>query len=115
MKPIDVKETMREIRARIRRRNSQFAQQNNVPTHATPGDLDWTRLYEADSVLETEHSRIGELPDEPPTIRGRVGSFLVKVVRRALFWYTPQIVRFHVVVVHSFKALLAALETVAKV
>jgi O-antigen chain-terminating methyltransferase len=63
--------------------------------------------------LQYAHSLIGQLPPEPPTLRGRVGVFLVKSVRRALFWYTPQIVNFHGVATHCFNELLAAIKTVA--
>jgi hypothetical protein len=115
MKPIDVKETMREIRARIRDRNPRhlFLQQNSSSTLSTSQEPDWTRLQEANTALEAGHSRVGVLPHVPPTLRGRVGGFLVRVIRRALFWYTPQIISFHGIVVRSFKALTAAIETVA--
>ncbi len=32
------------------------------------------------------------MPPCPETLRGRIGASLVRMVRRALFWYTPQIV-----------------------
>jgi hypothetical protein len=38
---------------------------------------------------------VGQLPPEPPTWRGRIGTFLIGLVRRALFWYTPHIIQFH--------------------
>ena len=31
------------------------------------------------------------MPPEPPTIRGKIGAVFVRLVRRALFWYTPRI------------------------
>jgi O-antigen chain-terminating methyltransferase len=31
------------------------------------------------------------MPLQPPTLRGKIGAFLVRLVARALFWYTPQI------------------------
>jgi 2-polyprenyl-3-methyl-5-hydroxy-6-metoxy-1,4-benzoquinol methylase len=45
--------------------------------------------------LEWNLPQIGDMPPEPPTIRGRMGAMLVRIVRRALFWYTSQIKTFH--------------------
>ena len=41
--------------------------------------------------LDVAASRVGKLPPQPPTFRARVGSALVRIVQRLLFWYTPQI------------------------
>lgn len=35
--------------------------------------------------------QVGDMPPEPPTRRGKIGAVLVKIVQRALFWYTAQI------------------------
>ncbi len=39
---------------------------------------------------------VGQMPPELSTLRARIGAILVAVVRRALFWYSPQIIRFQV-------------------
>ncbi len=39
-------------------------------------------------------SRIGRMPPEPPTVRGKLGASVVRMVRRALFWYTQQVNEF---------------------
>jgi SAM-dependent methyltransferase len=112
--PIDVQEIMREIRARILNRAAPLDPgQNSVPALPAPDEPDWTRLEEAGATLESTHSLTGQLPPEPPTLRGRVGAFLVRIVRRALFWYTAQIIEFNGVATRSFNELLAALKTVA--
>ena len=112
--PIDVQDIMREIKARIRSRTaSQCPEQNSTPALSAPEGPSWTRLEEVGTALENAHSLHGQLPPEPPTLRGRVGIFLVKIVRRALFWYTPQIVEFHRIVSSSFNELLTAIKTVA--
>jgi SAM-dependent methyltransferase len=64
-------------------------------------------------VLRLRQTLIGQLPPEPPTARGRIGSLLVKAVRRTLFWYTAQIQNFHAGVVQGFDQQLAALNTLA--
>src|ERR1035438_4483198 len=63
--------------------------------------------------LEDTHSLVGQPPPEPPTLRGRVGAFFVQGVRRALFWYTPQIVKFHAAATRSFNELSTAIKTLA--
>ena len=40
-------------------------------------------------------SMIGRMPPAPPTVRAKAGSFLVKLIQRMLFWYTPQITGFN--------------------
>jgi SAM-dependent methyltransferase len=50
-------------------------------------------LDNVDAVRLT-HSKVGEVPPSPPTLRARIGSWFVRMVRRALFWYTPQILEF---------------------
>jgi 2-polyprenyl-3-methyl-5-hydroxy-6-metoxy-1,4-benzoquinol methylase len=42
-------------------------------------------------MAEPGQPQIGDMPPQPPTLRGRVGAVLVNVVRRMLFWYTDQI------------------------
>jgi hypothetical protein len=60
------------------------------------------------SALHASYALVGQLPPEPPTLRGRVGARLVKLIRRMLFWYTPQIVHFQY-------SVLRALEEQAKI
>jgi hypothetical protein len=55
---------------------------------ASPG------LRSALAALNASYALVGQTPPEPPTLRGRIGSRLVKLVQRLLFWYTPQIVHF---------------------
>src|SRR5579872_346955 len=37
--------------------------------------------------------QVGHLPPKPSTLRGQMGALLVRLVKRALFWYTDQINR----------------------
>ena len=45
--------------------------------------------------VEWGQPQVGDIPPQPPTLRGRVGAVLVKLVRRMLFWYTGQLRTFH--------------------
>jgi hypothetical protein len=51
-------------------------------------------LRSALAALHASYAMVGRLPPEPPTVRGRIGGRLIQLVRRMLFWYTPQIVYF---------------------
>ncbi|MGH9663381.1 MAG: hypothetical protein ACRD9L_03030, partial [Bryobacteraceae bacterium] len=42
-------------------------------------------------VSSNPDSQVGRMPPQPPTFRGEMGAFLVRPVRRALFWYSQQI------------------------
>src|SRR6478736_3375219 len=42
-------------------------------------------------MAEPGQALVGDMPPQPPTLRGRVGAVLVSIVRRMLFWYTEQI------------------------
>jgi O-antigen chain-terminating methyltransferase len=42
------------------------------------------------TISNPDHA-VGHMPPEPPTLRGRIGASLVRIVKRTLFWYTGQI------------------------
>ncbi len=44
--------------------------------------------------IVTGQALVGRIPPAPPTLRARVGANLVRLVQRALFWYTAQIQNF---------------------
>ena len=108
--PVNVQEIMQKIRVRIR---------DSAAARESPGVRDrrewsdWTALEEAGMALEKTRSLIGQLPPEPPTFRGRMGAFFVKIVQRALFWYTPQIAGFQAAVTLYLRELLEAMKTAA--
>ena len=52
-------------------------------------------LRQLDRQLETCADSFGNLPLSPPTLRGRAGRMLVRVVQRLLFWYTPPLRQLH--------------------
>ncbi len=53
-----------------------------------------------DEVYRLRNS-IGQLPPRPHTARARIGQWAVRIVQRMLFWYTPQISKFHSAVMHA--------------
>jgi len=108
--PVNVQEIMRKIRARIR---DGAPARDRVCVNGPREWPDWTALENAGLALENPGSVIGQLPPEPPTFRGRAGAFFVRIVRRALFWYTPPIARFQAMVTLYLRELLAATKAVA--
>jgi len=88
-----------EILQQIRDEMERAYRPPDVPKQkpAEAGDspaLGFTPLRLALGALNASYASVGQPPPEPPTFRGRVGAQLVKLVRRMLFWYTPQIVYF---------------------
>jgi SAM-dependent methyltransferase len=65
------------------------------------GDLKLPASERLARAVEWGRPQVGDIPPEPPTLRGRVGAVLVKLVRRMLFWYTGQIRTFHGVVAEA--------------
>ena len=111
---VDVQSIMQEIRERIRRGSAPRDQKQNESTLASgPQQPEIRALEDKCRVLRSTQTLVGRLPPEPPTMRGRIGAFLVKAVRRSLFWYTPQIQAFHASVVDGFEQQVAALKTLA--
>jgi len=54
--------------------------------------------------LHASAARVGQQPPQPPTWRARLGAAAIRLMRRALFWYTPQISQFHSTVIETFEA-----------
>jgi len=50
------------------------------------------RLFRSTEIVNPQ---IGDMPPQPPTLRGRVGAAFVRIIQRMLFWYTAQIRAFH--------------------
>ena len=96
---------MRELRARIQSRPTP----TTVSASLVPNEgADWIRLEEAVRGLRTASSQMGGLPPVPPTLRGRVGAFLIKIVQRALFWYTAQVLEFQIATTRVIDEVIAA-------
>jgi len=78
-------------------RNYKQSEAGGLSKRAEAGRLpaiDSARTQSALADLQASYALVGQAPPEPPTWRGRIGSRLVRIVQRLLFWYTPQIVHF---------------------
>ncbi len=78
-----------EIRERILRKlNQSDGASRDVPE--MPKEFaDLSNLRSRLLLLREDCRKIGQPPPRPPTLRAGIGAFLVSVVRRMLFWYTP--------------------------
>lgn len=105
---------MQEIRERVRKRSASVPLASRAAAGFTPvAEVDLN-----DVLRLVDHARrcsavIGDQPPRPPTLRGRVGAVLVRLVRRTLFWYTPQITDFNEATLRVLEEQVAALESVA--
>jgi hypothetical protein len=63
--------------------------------------------------LLAARSSIGGLPPIPPTLRGWIGSLLVALVRRSLFWLLPQLDEYHNATIEVLSAQGQALEDIS--
>jgi len=74
-----------EIARLIAERTDHVVQQQSTAALATLEG----RLH----MLREECRRLGDLPPQPPTLRGTMGKLLIMVVRRLLSWYMPRLDR----------------------
>jgi len=84
----------------------------NLRPLAAGGSFDERLAYEieqfARAISNPAHA-VGRMPPEPPTLRGRAGAVLVRVVKRCLFWYTGQINEMFAVIGDMFRRVAAHL------
>jgi len=114
--PGEEKGIQRQIRQEIERayRPRESYQRIEPMELSQPVSGDLAELRSAVAALFSSYARVGQTPPEPPTLRGRIGAQLVKLVQRLLFWYTPQIVHFQYSALKAFEAANRALEAEAE-
>jgi O-antigen chain-terminating methyltransferase len=117
---LDIQEVAREIRRRV---GCQAPPQDREKTATPPAEslpFSRPRVFPTAALIRTEELihrvqsgelLVGGLPPQPPTVRGRIGAWLVSVVRRMLFWYTPQIHSFQRAVTQAIREQSQALQS----
>jgi len=90
---LNVHTRVHEIHARVERESAM----NGSSPFGAPGtpDIDLMTIRGAYGRLYELRNLVGQMPPQPPTLRARIGAQFVRMVQRMLFWYTPQILRFH--------------------
>src|SRR6266852_1744429 len=96
---MNVQEKLREMHKRVEREAAQ-------DTACRAGSLERAILelavFRGSCLrLSSISDSVGRMPPGPNTRRARLGSYLIRLIQRALFWYTPQIVRFQNEVAHA--------------
>jgi signal transduction histidine kinase len=84
---VDVQEVMQRIRQRIPVNTAEELGGSAPLLRLVHG----SNLHRLAALARERIAGIGRLPPQPPTIRARIGAVFVRIVRRALFWYTPPI------------------------
>jgi O-antigen chain-terminating methyltransferase len=100
---LSVQEFVRTVHAQVR---DEHLNENN----RNPRARDFARLREAFDQVYRMRNLVGRMPPRPNTLRARAGAVLVRMVQRLLFWYTPQIARFHSAVTSLLDAFCSTLE-----
>jgi SAM-dependent methyltransferase len=90
MARIDVQAVVNNIHEQIARESKK-----DSPKGSSLSDNDLLALRVAYRKLYDIRNLVGQAPPSPDTLRARIGARLVRIVQRMLFWYTPQILRFH--------------------
>lgn len=65
--------------------------------------------------LRSAVERIGQPPPTPPTLRGRFGAMLVRLMQRAMFWYTPSIQNTNQQILNALESHLKVTEEIIAV
>jgi len=111
---IDVEQVMHEIRDRVRNRSASTPLVPGALAGSAPvADVDFNELLRLIEHARRCSAAIGEQPPQPSTLRARLSAALVRLVRRMLFWYTPQITDFNDATLRVLEEQVAALESVA--
>jgi hypothetical protein len=111
---IDVEQVMQQIRERVRDRYASAPGAAGAAMNVTTvADADFNELLRLIEHARRCSAAIGQQPAQPPTLRARLSAMLVRLVRRMLFWYTPQITDFHDATLRALEEQAAALESVS--
>src|SRR5260370_13282327 len=99
---MNVQEKVREMRRRVER---EAAQDPACRAGSVEQALEELGVFRSSCLrLSSISDSVGRMPASPNTRRARFGGFLIRIIQRALFWYTPQIVRFQNEVAHALGA-----------
>src|SRR5438067_79376 len=92
---MDLWELVKGIRSRVILETARYVTPNEADRALLPVQQEIARLAHTYDQLCSIRTAVGRIPPSPNTLRAKAGGVLVAVVRRMLFWYTPQIHQFH--------------------
>jgi hypothetical protein len=88
---VRVTDIMREIWEQVSPTVSRRASYTSTFEHSSVLVSEVSRLESFVESVRLGATQVGSMPPMPSTIRGWLGARLVAIVRRILFWYTPQL------------------------
>jgi hypothetical protein len=90
---VNVQQIMATIRHRVRQIRRRDEDATRRARRAISNELlsRVSRFNARVGTLRANVNRIGEMPPQPPTLRGRMGALLVRLMQRALFWLIPSL------------------------
>jgi 2-polyprenyl-3-methyl-5-hydroxy-6-metoxy-1,4-benzoquinol methylase len=97
-KPMNVQKVVSEIHARIRK-------EENPESRSSQDSYELAALRSVYERLYLNRNAVGKMPPSPDTLRAKIGAYLVRVVQRCLFWYTPQILQFQNDAISAFDSV----------
>jgi hypothetical protein len=100
---VRVTEIMQEIREQIRPTAPRREAYYRILERSSILLPELSSLERAAEAVRRHAMEVGSMPASPPTFRGRIGARLVGLMRRALFWYTPQLHFFHLQVASAIE------------
>ncbi len=72
------------------------------------------RIRTASREVRKRLNVVGTLPPQPDSLRARMGMGLVRMVRQALFWYTPQIAAYQSAATEALEMHVTLFEMVCR-
>jgi hypothetical protein len=98
----------------VRKRMRQILDNPGIGENESQTAERLNRLREAALQAHKLSRRVGSLPPQPDTPRARLSMWLVRLVRQALFWYTPQIVDYQSTVSEALEMQVAVFEAMGR-
>ena len=107
---MNLRQTVDEIRGRVVREAVRQTASNGAGGALLPVHDEIARLVLSYQQLYSLRDVVGRMPPSPNSLRARIGGVVVRMVQRMLFWYTPQIHRFHNATLAVAEHVCAAME-----
>ena len=107
---MNLQKVVHDIRGRVIREAIQRAAPTAADKALLPVSDEINRLRLCYEQLFAIRNSVGRMPPSPNTFRARTGAILVRAVQRMLFWYTPQIQRFHDAATAATENMCSAME-----
>jgi SAM-dependent methyltransferase len=92
---MNLREVVNDIRSRLEPEIVRGSSRRPLDTAFSMLDAEISKLALSYEYLCSIRNTVGRMPPSPNTLRAKGGAVLVRLVRRMLFWYTPQIQLFH--------------------